>query len=426
LNSAPWRKTRCRPAAPRFRPQLEKLEDRIVPSQIDLTVSSLADSGTGTLRAAIQTADMDNHSSDKFTIGFAPDLFTSGVTSKIELQSPLPDLNNSIAIQGPEAASLTVERASGVPFTSAIVTVDAGQTASLSGLTIANGNATGIANEGGTLTVSGCTISGNSGNNGGGIANDHGTLTISGCTISGNTVSNVGGGILNIGTLTVSTSTLSRNGVGGNAGGGIENFGTLTLTNCTVADNFAAVGGGIFNLGLVTIQQNSTLSGNTATSGGGILNTGTVTVLDSTLSGNSATGFDFNGFHVVGRGGGIYNFGVVTIQDGTLSGNTAEIGGGIDNEAFGTLGVRGSTFSGNTASDSGGGLYNLGTATVQESSFSGNVAGSDGGGIFNGATATLTLDDSLVWANLASLLGADLYNLGKVALNDSAVGVIGP
>jgi predicted outer membrane repeat protein len=89
------------------------------------------------------------------------------------------------------------------------------------------------------------------------------------------------------------------------------------------------------------------------------------------------------------------------------------------------LGVRGSTFSGNTASDSGGGLYNLGTATFQESTLSGNSAGSAGGGIFNGASATLTIDDSLVWDNLA-LLGADLYNLGKAALHDSTVGVIGP
>jgi hypothetical protein len=36
--------------------------------------------------------------------------------------------------------------------------VDAGQTASLSGLTIANGNEGGIFNNGGTLTVANCAI----------------------------------------------------------------------------------------------------------------------------------------------------------------------------------------------------------------------------------------------------------------------------
>jgi hypothetical protein len=55
---------------PSFRPRLEALEDRWLPSQIGLTVSSLANSGPGTLRAAIQTADAGSPS-DKFTIGFA-------------------------------------------------------------------------------------------------------------------------------------------------------------------------------------------------------------------------------------------------------------------------------------------------------------------------------------------------------------------
>src|SRR5262245_25880389 len=94
-----------RRTGPRFRPRLEALDDRVVPSQVSLTVTSLADSGAGTLRAAILTADAGSHS-DKFTIGFA-------VSGTIDLQSPLPDLDNSITVQGPGASSLTVERAAG-------------------------------------------------------------------------------------------------------------------------------------------------------------------------------------------------------------------------------------------------------------------------------------------------------------------------
>src|SRR5262245_15051755 len=78
--------------APRFRPRLEALDDRIVPSQVSLSVTSLADAGPGTLRAAVLAADAGSQT-DKFTIGFA-------VNGMIDLQSPLPDLNNNITVQG--------------------------------------------------------------------------------------------------------------------------------------------------------------------------------------------------------------------------------------------------------------------------------------------------------------------------------------
>src|SRR5262249_19472175 len=186
-------RTLHRSAAVRFRPRLEGLEDRWLPAQIGLTVSSLADSGPGTLRCAILTANTGGHS-DKFTISF-------GVTGTIDLQSPLPDLNNNIAIQGPGAASLTIERAAGVSFSAAIVTVDPGQTASLSGLTIANGDAGGIENVG-TLTVANSALINNTGGFGGGINNIGGTVTVSGSTLSGNSAAGGGGGIDNFeGTL---------------------------------------------------------------------------------------------------------------------------------------------------------------------------------------------------------------------------------
>jgi predicted outer membrane repeat protein len=324
-----WLRTRERhgPRRPRllFRPRFESPEDRTVPSKFNLTVSSLADSGPGTLRAAILTADAGSPS-DKFTIGFS-------VAGTIDLQSPLSDLNNSIAIQGPGATSLTVERAAGFSFTSAVVTVDAGQTASLSGLTIANGNAGGITNDG-TLTVSGCTISGNSDGVGlygftfgGGIANHGGTLTVSGCTISGNSAE-YGGGIYSVEdfgptTLTVSDSTLSGNSA--TFGGGIVNGGQLTVSGSTFSGNSADDGGGIFNGGTLTVSG-STLSGNSASfEGGGIHNQSTLTVSGSTISGNSAAD----------RGGGISNdFGTQTVSGSTICGNSATYGGGIFNRPF--------------------------------------------------------------------------------------------
>jgi hypothetical protein len=219
-----------RPVA-RCRPRLEALEDRTVPSKVNLTVTSLADSGPGTLRAAILAADAGSHS-DQFTIGFS-------VAGKIDLQSPLPDLNNSISIQGPGASSLTVERAPLATLSSAIIAVDAGESAGLSGFTIANGSAGGISNQG-TLMVQNCTVSGNANYygsySGGGIYNG-GNLTVSASTFSGNSATFTGsGGIFNVsGNLTVSASTFSGNSAGDyGSGGGIFNLsGNLTVSAST-------------------------------------------------------------------------------------------------------------------------------------------------------------------------------------------------
>jgi hypothetical protein len=85
-----------------------------------------------------------------------------------------------------------------------MVTVDSGQTASLTGLTVANGNAGGIVNAG-TLTVSGCTVSGNSA--------DFGGRHLEECTLSGNTAASDGSDLFNAAsaTLAVKDSTVFTN-----------------------------------------------------------------------------------------------------------------------------------------------------------------------------------------------------------------------
>jgi predicted outer membrane repeat protein len=369
------RTDRPRPAL-LFRPRLEALEDRAVPAQIGLTVSSLADSGPGTLRAAILSADAGSHS-DKFTIGFS-------LTGTIDLQSPLPDLNNSITVQGPGAASLTAERAAGYSFASAIVTVDASQSASLSGLTIANGDAGGITNNG-TLTVSGCTISGNSATiGGGGIATFSGTLTVTGSTLSNNSAA-LGGAIFGYGwnnetgafsgTLTVSGCTLSGNTAASN-GGAIWDYATQTLTvnNSTLCGNTAGSGGGLWAVTGLNISG-CTFTSNTATSiGGGLdIEGGTVTVSGSTFTANHAF-----------SGGGIFDYLSFpsTVSGSTFACNTATRAGGGINNASGLLTVSGSTLSANSAG-SGGGIYNNGALVVSSSTLSGNSATGFTIGIFH-------------------------------------------
>jgi predicted outer membrane repeat protein len=132
----------------------------------------------------------------------------------------------------------------------------------------------------GTLTVSSSTLSGNSADYGGaiGIGNSSGTATITNSTFSGNHCQGgdfgegEGGAIYGGGTLTVTGCTLTDNsadGVGGAicVGGGSS---TVTINGCTITNNSAAAGGGIYNdpysPASLTVS-NTTFSGN---SGGDI------------------------------------------------------------------------------------------------------------------------------------------------------------
>jgi hypothetical protein len=96
----------------------------------------------------------------------------------------------------------------------------------------------------GDLTLRSTTVSGGRNDladfSGGGIANYGGTLTLTNSTISGNNVTGYpgqGGGVYNSGTLTLTKSTVSGNSVGFDSGGGVFNSGTATLIHSTVSGN---------------------------------------------------------------------------------------------------------------------------------------------------------------------------------------------
>ncbi len=98
-----------------------------------------------------------------------------------------------------------------------------------------------------------------------------GAVTVSNCTLSGNSAS-YGGGIYDqSGPLTVSSSTLSGNSA--DFGDGIDNYGVaLTVSDSTLSGNVAALdGGGIYNnvYGTATIKNSSSITGNSARVGFG-------------------------------------------------------------------------------------------------------------------------------------------------------------
>jgi hypothetical protein len=309
-----------------------------------ITVTNTNDSGPGSLRQALADAN------DGDTIDFA-------VTGTIGLTTGELLVDKSVTIFGPGAENLVVNGSA----MSRVFYIGAGNTVTISGLTITNGDVAIIQD------------------NGGGIYNDHATLTLNGCRVTENS-GGFGAGIFS---------------------DGVSGAVMLVLQDSTVSGNMATFsGGGIHNAGFgegVAMLEvtNSTLAGNTAPGdGGGIYNdaeTGSATlqITNSTLSGNS----------VAGLGGGVYN-------DGFAEGNAS-------------LGISNSTLTANSASQQGGSIYNQGTFgdallsivnTILNAGASGqnlfndsgsitslgyNVSSDDGGGFLNGPGDQINTDPLL-------------------------------
>ena len=254
------------------------------------------------------------------------------------------------------------------------------------------------------------------------------TVTISGITIeNGAAFPNVGllgygGGVLNLGTLTLDNSVVSNN-TAHVCGGGICNRGTATVTNSRVINNYSDhSGGGIGNYeGTLTIQR-STVSGNDSLFyGGGVSNRWSTTacnVSDTTVSGN----------HTGDSGGGIFSEGRLTLTSSTVSGNNSNRhGGGVADE--GILTVVASTITNNradidnNASGSGGGIFfQYDYPIVRSTIVAGNYRG----------TAS-AVDDMVVgvWGNPDSSSAFNLIGTGGSAglvngTNSNQVGVESP
>ena len=291
--------------------------------------------GVNTLRLAIFYAN-------SFTTGSPTIIFDSQVFSTPQTitlagtQLELSDKTGTETITGP-AAGVTVSGGGN----SRVFQVDANVTASISGLTITGGKTTGrgggLYNDGGKVTLTNCTISGNSAGDGGGLDN-LGTITLTNVTLSGNSASSSGGGLYSKGTATLTNCTVSGNFAAAKGGGVVGYGGSMMLTNCTLFGNSVGqspgFGGGLWDNGTTTLT-NCTISGNSAAgSGGGVitLSDDTTTLTNSTVSGNTAAG----------NGGGVVNYGSTTLGNTIVAGNTAatgpDVSGGITSQGNNLIG----------------------------------------------------------------------------------------
>jgi uncharacterized repeat protein (TIGR01451 family) len=365
-----------------------------------ITVTSTADSGSGSLRAAVVAAN----SGDTVFLPASPSHYT--------VSSGEITIAKAITIQGAGASSSVV---------------DAGGTSRVFHVTSGVPSAATVTFQ--DLTITGGTTTSSPG--GGGVLADHGNLVFTGVAVSGNaanvtgTANDGGGGIYdNDQNITLTNSTVSGNtaSVTGNptsansGGGGIyQNGHDITLTNSTVSGNTASAtgssvsrvgGGGIYQDGFQTTLTNSAVSHNMASvtgssgdvaGGGGIINDGSAVLLNgTTIDHNTANVASVASASRSGGGGVLDNGAGPVYVNSTISDNTTNAlasptngGGGVATENVTMWQATNTTIAGNSASAAtGGGVMDSDSALKFKSSMIAQNSSGAGGANCAGAGAT--------------------------------------
>ena len=266
------------------------------PPPTELTVSTLDDSGEGSLREALGLI------AEGGTITFDPALGGQTLT----LESGQLSIDSSVTVDGPDGDPVTISAGG----TSRVLQVNAGAEVTMNDLALRDGVAApqggGILNYG-DLTLERVVVADNLENSGGGASFDLG-----------------GGGIYNGdgASLALTDSTVRDNATVGQPAGGVYGFfnSTITVTRSTISGNVAGdVAGGLRTLGTLDVV-NSTISGNTSTAwhGGALFATdGSVSIASSTIVGNSAPGGTAGGLMVATFGAPVD----VTVADSIIADN---------------------------------------------------------------------------------------------------------
>lgn len=344
----------------RCRPMCEQLDERIVPA--NFRVTSLADSGVGTLRDALTTL---NANPGEHHIYF-------DVRGTITLQSALPDVTTNIDIWGPGASNLTIERstAAGTPQFALFTNATMGNDLYMWDLTLRGGNNSGF---GGAITNWGC-------------------VELTRVVVANNTAAAHGGAIY--------------------SGSGTM----LELDRCTFSNNAGIYGGAVYSMG-TTIIEDCVFTGNNGFNGGAIYTFfGSLNIDDTTFSNNLA--------HTTGAGGAIYSsHGPMVVTDTTFANNVGQLGGAVFIAGFGgdSLDAKNCTFVGNSAHQ-GGALYNgyfSFQGTIVNSTFSGNYVDETGNG---GAVWVGSGTGSTVFTN--TIIAGNKRGTGPTATNNDIEGLL--
>lgn len=269
--------------------QFLMLEDRVTPSNFDVTSS--ANAGSGTLREAVFLANT-LPGADTVTFTIPGVVF---LTSEIAITDNITISGNNFAPTISGSGTNRIFNTDG-GTSSTVVTISG---LSLTSASSTDGGAVNIGDE--IVNFNDCFFNFNTSSGDGGAINiqSGGTLNLTRCSLTGNTAASSGGAIyFNVGGSGkfIDSAIVGNKATG--TGGGLYFFGNvtaggLTVRNTTISGNSSgASGGGIVlpNLNGTLLVQNSTIVNNTAdTLGGGIVRpngSGTITLVSSIVSGN--------------------------------------------------------------------------------------------------------------------------------------------
>ena len=246
--------------------QVEELEDRRLLAT--LTVSDLGDSGPGTLREAMLTANANSE----------VDAIVFSVPGTINIHSQLPTITEELTIDGNHRITIDAGNGADGVFNTddgfGIFHIDDGQFTNidgqfttidvqLTGLTLTGAENSAISNAE-NLRLNRMVVTRNAANNGGGLANLTGTSRVDDSTFSYNTARETGGAIANFGNLFMFQSTISGNSAA-KSGGGIRSL-TGIIWSSTITENVAGEVGGI-EVDADLDLNNSIVSGNNTMAG---------------------------------------------------------------------------------------------------------------------------------------------------------------
>jgi beta-glucanase (GH16 family) len=291
----------------------------------ELVVRTLADSGEGSLREAL------NRIADGGTITFDPALTGETIPVGTELVA-----NRSVTIDATAAPGIVLDGQG----EGRVLRVTKGATVALHHLVVANGAGTlqggGVQNLG-TLHLDHVVVRDNVipdtaatdfQNGGAGIYNGtDAVLTLTDSTVVDNTsVNQPGGGIYGFfgSDITITRSTVSGN-ESGDVAGGLRSLGDATIVNSTFSGNVSTVwhGGGIFHTDGSLTVTNSTFAENVAPAGtaSGILVATFGAPADATLTNNVLQGHDGASACAIEGGGAatIVSGGGNVISDGSCN-----------------------------------------------------------------------------------------------------------